>query len=764
MQPMRIERAVLAAAFILLPGLMLAPVWQRGGLGAGEDDVLYYYPSRVQFQRFVQSGAAPWIQPWTGLGRPYLADPQSAVFYPPTWLFAFLDARTAYPASLWLHYSLAMLGGYRLLRHQGLKRSAAFFGGCAFAFSGFMLAHRAHFAMVHAAAWLPWVLWRLRRYVETGSPAHAALAATLAALQCFCGHVQIAALTGLGGLVYLLGATDVPRWRMALRWASVWGLAAGLFAVQWMPTAIYVAETSRGQHGYLDFVENSWWPQSALGWVMPMLYGQRTPNLFPHEYWGPSHQVEQFAYPGIAPLVLAFAALRPERRPHRHIDRWRALLIFSGLLALGLFGPICPVLYWLPGANLFRVPARALVLLNLALAALAAHSFHDLLRQPTPQRARLRAALLSLCQRPIRVALLTVVVILVLVGLASPFLLEHARDQALRVLLRPWNPAVWVPLAAISGSLAAIGFAARRWDRPAWLGGVLAVSLVDLGVIGWTIDVPAGPESESPAALLEPAEREEWLRFVRGSSERLWVVAVRDSVGRPGEYVNSVARGVANTNILDEIQALTDYGPLQPRHWRERFGFRPWGECERPDELLAAGRALRRLNVGWVLLCSDTLTEPDGGRRVVTTRSGWRLFRLEGGAGSAYLDDPSEAAAIDVRESAPSRFTVVVHRGSPGRSASGPARLVASRLWTGGWSATVNGQPAAIERTDELLMAVTLSGSEPSEVQWHYWPPGLTAGAFVSGLTGLVLLVWAMFGHLSPNMNWRKSVFSSIPN
>ncbi len=72
-------RLLVALIILALPGLMLAPVWRLAGLGASEDDILYYFPARVFFHDTIASGAWPWWNPWTGLGRPFMADPQSAV-------------------------------------------------------------------------------------------------------------------------------------------------------------------------------------------------------------------------------------------------------------------------------------------------------------------------------------------------------------------------------------------------------------------------------------------------------------------------------------------------------------------------------------------------------------------------------------------------------------------------------------------------------------------------------------------------------------
>jgi Bacterial membrane protein YfhO len=61
--------------------------------------------------------------------------------------------------------------------------------------------------------------------------------------------------------------------------------------------------------------------------------------------------------------------------------------------------------------------------------------------------------------------------------------------------------------------------------------------------------------------------------------------------------------------------------------------------------------------------------------------------------------------------------------------------------WTAGWSATVNGHPATIERVDALFRAVAVGGG-PHEVRFRYATPGLTAGAVAS------LLAWALLAGL----------------
>lgn len=761
---MRSSQLGVALVVLLAPGILLTPVWRLAGLGAGEDDVLYYLPARVFFHDTIRDGHWPWLDPWTGMGRPFAADPQNAVWYPATWLFAVLPPLVAYPLSLWLHYSLALWGMYRLLRALHLGRCAALFGGLVFAFGGFMLAHRAHFAMQHAAAWTPWVFWRLDRYARgavpgargsEGSTRRLGWAALVLAFQAFAGHTQIVALTALGALAFLLGrhreadtvrAPDRPATAI-FRWLLASLCAVGLFAVQWLVTADYLRLCTRVERGYLDFVENSFSPASLIGWLLPMLFGQRTPNFFPQAYWGPSHQVEQFGYVGILPLVLAVAGLRVGWRQDAQRRPWVVMGVLALLLALGLYGPVCPLLYWIPGSSLFRCPARGLLLVNLALAALAAITIQDLEARFTPARVRLRATLQRWTRQPLALAVLLVAAPLLLVLIAVPVMWGAPRPAAVQAL-RPWNPAIWVPLVLAVGSLFVLRQVVRAWRRPAWLWLLTIVTAVDLAVVGWTIDVPSGVGS--PLELVVPEGSATWVHQVRQTPHRLWVIAPRVN-GTPGQYVRSVDKCVANTNVLAGVASLTHYGPLQPRAYAQRFGFEPWGECLKLVELLEDSRWMAAVDVGWVIICDEELPAPAGGVLEQVTSAGWRLYRQPAARGIAHMEDAARRAALRVESREPNSLAVRVDTwldprpGGEVPEAEWP-RLVIAQLPLPGWRARVNAQPAAVEIVDELRMGVRVPPGEAVRVELRYEPPGLPSGAVITGLSAVCVAVALLWG------------------
>jgi hypothetical protein len=744
------RRLLVALTIILLPGPLLAPLWRQAGPAAGAEDLLYYYPSRAFLHEALAAGHWPWLNPWTGLDRPYAAEPQSALWYPPTWLFAVLPPVWAYSISLWLHFVIAAWGMYRLTRANGLDQRAALFAGLAFAFSGFMLAHHVHLTLLAAGAWTPWLFYRMHRYAamqdDTGRGlGRLSAAGVVCALPCLAGGVQIAALCAAGQLVFLLPgrkrAPTPPRLATVLsRWLLVWICAAALCAVQWLPTLAYLPLCAPLDENAAT--GGSAWRLGALvGWLLPEFSSERALDSYVQPHWGPSPQCEQFAYAGLAALLLAALAVRGPWRWDPLRRRWVALLTFSLLLMLGMLGPLDRLFSWLPGGTWWRFPARTMLLFNLATAALAASVLHDLAAPHTPTRVRLRALLQRWTRRPVRAAILLVAIPLALFAATLPLLDAEARSVLLAAL-RPWKLPVLAPLLTAMVTFAALATVARRWQQPARLWLLAIVAAADLGFVGWT--QTATQEAPTSADLTE-LHGQPWLEAVHASGQRLWVVT-----DAPGVYLHPLQKRVANTNTLVHISALSDFGPRQPRVLAERFGFTPWGDTPRATELLRQSDWLRAYNVGWVLLCGPEWPAPTGCDLVHTTPQGWRLFHNPSAAGPALFDDPTQPGALRCEQHSPHEFTTIADTWAPTAvdDRSSPPRLVVARLALPGWTATAGGRPVPIETAHGALMAISLPPGETVCIHWTYFPPGLREGAAVSGLSAAALAGFSLRSHL----------------
>src|SRR5438132_13863097 len=64
------------------------------------DALVYFYPQRVFLARSLLAGQVPLWDPYLFLGVPFLANPQTAVLYPPSWMFVLGPVQAVYTAQL----------------------------------------------------------------------------------------------------------------------------------------------------------------------------------------------------------------------------------------------------------------------------------------------------------------------------------------------------------------------------------------------------------------------------------------------------------------------------------------------------------------------------------------------------------------------------------------------------------------------------------------------------------------------------------------
>ena len=350
----------------------------------------------------------PLWNPYLFLGSPFLANPQSAVFYPLHWLFIGLPAAKSLAASVGLHLWLAGFGTALYVRRVArLSWSAAFVGGLVFMLGGYLGAHAGQINQLSAAAWLPWLLWLLEEAWGRGrglaaGPGRinwiAAAALTLVvALQLLAGHTQTAFINLVGlalaaiwpAAAALLAwlwqrlrrnrqAMDraglvAGGWRVALLIATV-ALGFGLAAVQLLPTLELAGQSIRsGGLTFREVVSFSLDPRHLLLSLLPT-YGENLPDRFGTPAYG-----EFVVYVGVAGLLLAGLGLWAGRRaPGSALRSSRglalALAVVGFALALGLYDPLYFLLYKLvPGFDLFRAPARWMLLYTVGVAILAGY-------------------------------------------------------------------------------------------------------------------------------------------------------------------------------------------------------------------------------------------------------------------------------------------------------------------------------------------------------------------------------------------------------
>ena len=654
------------------PMVILHSVW-RNPLSAEEDDLVYYYPLRKMVGQSLRQGQWPMANKLEATGSVVMADPQSAVLYPPTWLFAVLEAKLAYSLSIFLAMAVAGWGTYAYLRRLSLVRSAAVFGAFGMMFCGFLVGHRVHLSILQAASMLPWGLWCIESLRRPGGRWVAWLAiAPVAYLTITAGHWPTLIHMSVIWLAYLC-----LRGRPMIRSVLLGGSAAAVGALAAGPqivlTTQLLAQATRQRIGYAMAGENSFFPSSAVHALFPMLMGTRTPNFYPQRWWGAWHLCEMLGYVGLATLVFAAVAVwRLYRKPKgdknlpavadevRPLVRvWTWMLIGAGIWMLGYYLPTYRLIHRLPVLGVIRCPARMILAADMALVTLASIWVHVLVCGSGDAAMRsVRGSTRRAVTRVLPVAMLAT---LALVGLcagviwffrpggigALGFIVGGWRD-ALRALV-PTNPAVWVPIAMMVATILVVRFWLRRPGRR--VAAVVGLLVVDLFFVAGFVDVQGagrvaqdGDASPAAAWLNENAPTDEPFRIwgLSGDAERF---------GLTGSYHHRAAELLLpKTCEAMGLATINSYGPFQSRAHAQVLGFRIFGTTRGWADLLRRNYALSEYGVRYVIASDrqhrDVLESvripsgqpPSEGPELLTDK--WDLTNAELRGGNLWLRTP----------------------------------------------------------------------------------------------------------------------------
>ncbi len=516
----------------------------------GGDIARQYLPQWAELSKALRRGELPWWSSRMGIGYPLLAEGEVGAWYPINWLLLSLCPLAA-SINLFVlsHYLIAGAGFFAFLRSMCRSRTAALFGALVLTLGGFYRAHLGHLGILAVAAWLPWLFYVTHRLFTARDPRASRRAALyfapLVALQFLAGHAQIA-LVNMFALVAYAAILALRLWRResdegcaGSPWLvpALW-LGGALFGVllaapQLLPSVELARHSVRsgGLSGRM-FISYSFHPTLFATFFSPFVYG----NPYP------AGSVEVMGYVGLLPLALVGVALRGHRRGEAGF--FLGLLLTGLGLALGGWNPLYHALRYVPVLNLFRVPARYLLWVDLSLAVLAATGL-DTLLSPIPSH--------SVGSGWVAAALL-----LAGAGGASIAVAGSGTADALVALWR-WLPLLWSALCVLWMA------STHRLGRRLWLLGAFALLLADLyafgAVLGKTYNTVWPAETVvDPPAIVEFLQQDDTLYRIYVKEEILPALSVQ----RESLYPNmALAHGVASANL---------YVPLIPSAYDNALG------------------------------------------------------------------------------------------------------------------------------------------------------------------------------------------------
>lgn len=751
-----------ALAVLVLVALWLLYFWRiltpqvRDAVSLVEGDFSGQFVAFFGYQvERLSAGEVPLWNPYNNAGHPFLADTQSAVFYPPRLLtvaLVTLSGDTS-PGALYgalqlemaLHVLLGTLLMYAFVRRVTARDLdvplvASVAGGLVaavtFGYGGYLSGYpQLQLAILEAGIWLPLILLALFEATRAARPGWPCLmlAAVGMGLSLLAGHPQTSLFTlyvALAFLAYRLwrGPDRWREWaRLTVAAAALFGLLAGaLAAVQLLPGLEYLGHTTRTGMGF-DAKGNGFPFSDLIQAVLPSFLTLFSPLYF-----------------GIAGLVLAIWAVG-RRAPHS------AFFGVAVLLALGLSFGAGTVLYdagylLLPGLSWFRGQERAAFVVAQGVSVLAGLGTADLLgcAPHAPEAARaLRRGLRALLALTVALALVLFVAHLGTEGGRYPAALGSASFAALLALLS---------LAVLPRLLRAPATATGA----ALLLGVVVFDLfsVTMGTPNYE-PVPARDRLPTPAVAgtlreaLPPGARVDAARGLRGNFGSLY--AVPDIRGISPLRLEAI-EGILDLpdartwDLLAVRYVLTDWNELPVPSTvtaRERDPYGPYNVHELDDP-----RGFAHLTYGATVVAGDA--EALGLLREASydTRQHVILDREPGVDLPGFA--PQEAGRAEVTRFAPEAITVRVET-------STPAVLTLALPHYPGWDAALDGEAVDLLRAYGGLSAVALPDPGSYTLTLTYRPWTFRLGAALSAAT------WLGVAAASVIQTWRRRRESSEP-
>jgi hypothetical protein len=703
----------------------------------------------------IRSGRGfPLWNPFVYGGLPYLAVLPGPVFYPTSLLYLVLPLHRAIGWTFVLHTALSGIFAYAAARTIRLDARASAVAGLSFLFTGMVLStlYGGHDGRMFVMVLVPLAFALLEKGLQTGRAGWFAGMGLVVALQIFTPHVQLMYFSSLCLSLYAalrivgIGRGDTGT-AAAMRLSGLYALgfliAALVGAAQLIPTWRILEIAVRGGTGETGYPFASSWalpPQELTALFLPDLIGSL------QSYWGTNPFKLHTEYLGAVPVALALAALTGMRTDVR-VRIFSLIALLCILFALGAATPFHKLTYHVvPLISRFRAPSMMLGPGAFFVALLAGIGWERISGSAAAVEGKGGSGADAGPWWPALFLFVGPLILLGLVALASP-------EGLARWVHTTIFPAGWdrfpgpEGLAALRGnglflllggaSVLAAARAARQDGATPILAAVIvaAVLVADL----WRVDTRY-LETVRPEEIFPADASIERIRSRLEPGERVFPVPGRAGY-RPNELMGYRVPAVTGSQNfrLEWFERLS--GGLSYRN----FG----------SPAIWALLDLRFLTTDAAVETPLLVEAERGGRGVVYELSSnaphaWFPARVEATRDTAEalrrvlaFEQPYGVAVVEADQApAAGAGTARVLRSEPDELvlevvAERPGLLFVSEIWHPSWQATVDGEPAAVLRTNVAFRGVEVPEGK-HELRFRYSASEFRLGFGLSAL-GLLL-------------------------
>ena len=730
------------------------------------DAVAQFYPWRLFAAQSLRSGFLPLWNPYQFCGAPFVANSQSAVFYPPNLVFALLPTARAFAVGAFLHLTLCGWFTFLLLRRLRCGEWAALLGGTIFAYSAWQIQWLQLPTFLATSCWIPLIFRFIHELTRRGhEEKHEkgqngknaprllftvyCLLSTSIGLMLLAGHLQIAFYGLLAASLWAVGLSfaamkraGIGRTGAGLALCAAALIPGGMLAA---PQVLPALELSRVSHragsptaaGYAAYTEYALNPSHLVTLALPNFYGN---DYAPrNQFWGYyrknlgggaatigiRHNAAEIAcYVGILPVLLALFGLVRGLQKQRFDGR----ILFFGLLAalallMALGTPVDALFYFgVPGFGQSGSPGRVLVLWAFAAAALAAFGLDSLLKNPAIGREKQIAAGIA-----VLVFAGSLSVAARQFGVSVPGIILPTLGDVFANVAQDWARIALMLIGAV--------FLFSRAGASGQSKIALLLVVVDLFWVGMPVNPTSAPENVYPVT---PG-----VAYLRAQVEHERVFPVNQAWSL---YRSPPAVLPPNGAMVFGLHDVQGYDSLLTRQYKE-FANR-FARPNRAGVLDASPPEVG--NMVFFQNPNAPLTPQTAAKFALTPATGDAAFPLlrEGTPpGSPLYDAPNEMAIYALPDARPRAALIASGRAvgaiqwrtdGPTRvvlqtDAPTPATLILADPFYPGWKVSVDGRDAPLDRAPDspIFRAVPLAAG-PHTVAFRYEPASIRLGIYLA--------------------------------
>lgn len=389
MTPSQPDRRKLALGFVL-GWVVLGWPWLSGSVTIPYDAKALFQAQLQFLATSLHTGQSPFWNPFSFMGMPQIADPQSLIFSPAA-LIAVAFETPGFQALDVYVLALLALGGLSttiLCKDYGWLDGAAWVAGLLFAFGGAAAWRMQHISQIQSYAFFAVSLCALNRALVRGHIRNFATAGVAIGMMLI--EPNQVALLGCYVLVLIVLVKLFEATRQNRLANVVWGslltaaIALVICAIPLALTYLFLLQSNRPSVSIAEAAHGSLNPASILTFLIPDLFGARGDN-----YWGPysqawnpadltlSQNMGQFYFGALPAMLILTIGLVRGHLWDRTIRIYSLVLVIALAYAVGTFFPAFSVAYYvLPGVAAFRRPVDALFLAGSMMSILSGYLLH----------------------------------------------------------------------------------------------------------------------------------------------------------------------------------------------------------------------------------------------------------------------------------------------------------------------------------------------------------------------------------------------------